>query len=76
MLCLDFTSPHELKWLRPRSRCNRLNSPKIVKYMVKKWCRSVSYTKRLTLTGNVFSSLIAMRIFTALHTKGLFVCNI
>ena len=30
--------------------------------MVKKWCRSVSYTrKRLSRTGNVFSSHLAMR---------------
>ena len=37
--------------------------------MVEKWCRSVSYTrKRLSRTGNVFSSHLAMRyrLFTAL----------
>ena len=47
-----------------------INSPKIVNYMVEKWCRSVSYTrKRLSRTGNVFLSHLAMRycLFTALH---------
>ena len=39
--------------------------------MVEKWCRSVSYTrKRLSRTGNVFSSHLAMRyrLFTALSS--------